>query len=206
MVSGADVRAVFEDVARAIEEHQADLDRLDAVAGDGDHGATMVMGLRAVMAALPDGEQPVVDLLRIAAVRFASVGGSTGPLWGTALLRAAQSLGGAETPDLAAMAAAAEAAAQGIADRGKCAEGDKTLLDVMAPAARALSAASASGADPATAAARACAAARAGLEATRALEPRHGRARLASDRSRGHEDAGAASALLVWETAAAQVR
>jgi phosphoenolpyruvate---glycerone phosphotransferase subunit DhaL len=206
VVSGADVRAVFDDVARAIEEHQADLDRLDAVAGDGDHGATMVMGLRAVTEALPDGDEPVAELLRIAAVRFASVGGSTGPLWGTALLRAAQSLGGAETADLSAIAAAAEAAAQGIADRGKCAEGEKTLLDVMAPAARALSSGAASGADPATAAAQACDAARAGLEATRALEPRHGRARLASERSRGHEDAGAASALLVWETAAAQVR
>jgi phosphoenolpyruvate---glycerone phosphotransferase subunit DhaL len=205
VVSGADVRAVFDDVARAIEEHQAELDRLDAVAGDGDHGATMVMGLRAVTEALPDGDEPA-ELLRIAAIRFASVGGSTGPLWGTALLRAAQSLSGAETADLSAFAAAAEAAARGIADRGKCAEGQKTLLDVMGPAARALSAAAASGADPATAAAEACDAARAGLEATRALEPRHGRARLASERSRGHEDAGAASALLVWETAAAQVR
>jgi phosphoenolpyruvate---glycerone phosphotransferase subunit DhaL len=205
MVSGADVRAVFADVARAIEEHQAELDRLDAVAGDGDHGATMVMGLRAVAAALPDGEEAPAELLRIAAVRFASVGGSTGPLWGTALLRAAQSLGAAATADLAAIAAAAEAAAQGIADRGRCAEGDKTLLDVMAPAARALSAAAANGTDPASAAAQACDAARAGLEATRALEPRHGRARLASERSRGHEDAGAASALLVWETAAQRV-
>ena len=205
-MSEEDVRAVFADVARAIEEHQSELDRLDAVAGDCDHGATMVMGLRAVTAALPDGEEPVAELLRIAAVRFASVGGSTGPLWGTALLRAAQSLEGAGTADLSAIAAAAEAAAQGIADRGKCAEGQKTLLDVMAPAARALSAAAASGAEPATAAAQACDAARAGLEATRALEPRHGRARLASERSRGHEDAGAASALLVWETAAAQVR
>jgi phosphoenolpyruvate---glycerone phosphotransferase subunit DhaL len=205
MVSGADVRAVFADVARAIEEHQAELDRLDAVAGDGDHGATMVMGLRAVTQALPDSDEPPAELLRIAAARFASVGGSTGPLWGTALLRAAQSVGAAETADLAAVAAAAEAAAQGIADRGRCAEGDKTLLDVMAPAARALSAAAANGADPATAAAQACDAARAGLEATRALEPRHGRARLASERSRGHEDAGAASALLVWETAAQRV-
>jgi dihydroxyacetone kinase-like protein len=205
MVSGVDVRAVFADVARAIEEHQAELDRLDAVAGDGDHGATMVMGLRAVTQALPENEEAPAELLRIAAARFASVGGSTGPLWGTALLRAAQSLRGAETADLAAVAAAAEAAAQGIADRGRCAEGEKTLLDVMAPAARALSAAAASGADPATAAARACDAARAGLEATRALEPHHGRARLASERSRGHEDAGAASALLVWETAAQRV-
>jgi phosphoenolpyruvate---glycerone phosphotransferase subunit DhaL len=202
VVTAAQARDAFGDVERVIEEHQAELDRLDAVAGDGDHGATMVMGLRAVAAALPDDEESVAELLRIAAIRFSSVGGSTGPLWGTALLRAAQSLGAAESTDLPAMAAAAAAAAQGIADRGKCAEGDKTLLDVMGPASRALSAAAASGADPADALRQACDAARAGLAATRDLEPKHGRTRLASERSRGHEDAGAASAVLVWETVA----
>ena len=205
-MSPAQARDAFADVARAIEERQAELDRLDAVTGDGDHGATMVMGLRAVTAALPDDEDSVAELLRIAAGRFASVGGTTGPLWGTALLRAAQSLGRAGATDLPAMAAAVAAAAQGIADRGRCVEGDKTLLDVMGPASRALSAAAASGADPAEAVRQACDAARAGLAATRDLEPKHGRARLASDRSRGHEDAGAASAVIVWETAAAYVR
>jgi phosphoenolpyruvate---glycerone phosphotransferase subunit DhaL len=206
VVSAAQARDAFADVARAIEERQAELDRLDAVTGDGDHGATMVMGLRAVTAALPEDEDSVAELLRIAAGRFASVGGTTGPLWGTALLRAAQSLHRAGATDLPAMAAAVAAAAQGIADRGKCVEGDKTLLDVMGPASRALSAAAASGAEPTEAVRHACDAARAGLAATRDLEPKHGRARLASDRSRGHEDAGAASAVLVWETAAAYVR
>jgi len=205
-VSAAQARDAFADVARAIEERQAELDRLDAVTGDGDHGATMVMGLRAVTAALPEDEDSVAELLRIAAGRFASVGGTTGPLWGTALLRAAQSLGGAGATDLPAMASAVAAAAQGIADRGRCVEGDKTLLDVMGPASRALSAAAASGADPAEAVRQACDAARAGLAATRDLEPKHGRARLARDRSRGHEDAGAASAVIVWETAAVYVR
>ena len=205
-MTAAQARAAFEDVAHAIDEHQAELDRLDAVAGDGDHGATMVMGLRAVTAALPEDQDSVAELLRIAASRFASVGGSTGPLWGTALLRAAQSLGGTGTTDLPALAAAVEAAAQGIADRGRCAEGQKTLLDVMGPASRALSTAAASGTDPSTAVRLACDAARAGLAATRDLEPQHGRARLASERSRGHEDAGAASAALVWETVAAQMR
>jgi len=138
-VTAARARDAFADVARAIEERQAELDRLDAVTGDGDHGATMVMGLRAVTAALPEDEDSVAELLRIAAGRFASVGGTTGPLWGTALLRAAQSLGGAGATDLPAMAAAVAAAAQGIADRGRCVEGDKTLLDVMGPASRALS-------------------------------------------------------------------
>ena len=205
-MSAAQARDAFADVARAIEERQAELDRLDAVTGDGDHGATMVMGLRAVTAALPEDEDSVAELLRIAAGRFASVGGTTGPLWGTALLRAAQSLGGAGATDLPAMASAVAAAAKGIADRGRCVEGDKTLLDVMGPASRALSAAAARGADPAEAVRQACDAARAGLAATRDLEPKHGRARLASDRSRGHEDAGAASAVIVWETAAAYVR
>ena len=205
-MSAAQARDAFADVARAIEERQAELDRLDAVTGDGDHGATMVMGLRAVTAALPEDEDSVAELLRIAAGRFASVGGTTGPLWGTALLRAAQTLGGAGATDLPAMASAVAAAAQGIADRGRCVEGDKTLLDVMGPASRALSAAAASGADPAEAVRQACDAARAGLAATRDLEPKHGRARLARDRSRGHEDAGAASAVIVWETAAAYVR
>ena len=205
MVTAAQARGLIEDVARAVAERQAQLDRLDAVAGDGDHGATMVMGLRAVTSALPGGEMPVAELLRIAANRFASVGGSTGPLWGTALLRAAQRLDSVAGPGLPEIAAAAEAAAQGIADRGRCREGDKTLLDVMAPAARALSAAAAEGADAPTAVRRACEAARAGLEATRELDPQHGRARLAAGRSRGHEDAGAASALIVWETAAARV-
>src|SRR4029077_15294268 len=95
------------------------LDRLDAVAGDGDHGATMVMGLRAVTAALPGDEEAGPELLRIAAIRFSSVGGSTGPLWGTALLRAAQSLGAAGSTDLPAIAAAVAAAAQGISHRLK---------------------------------------------------------------------------------------
>ena len=201
-MTAAQARDALADVARAIEERQAELDRLDAVTGDGDHGATMVMGLRAVTAALPEDEDSVAELLRIAAGRFASVGGTTGPLWGTALLRAAQSLSGAGATDLPAMAAAVAAAAQGIADRGRCVEGDKTLLDVMGPASRALSAAAASGADPAEAVRQACDAARAGLAATRDLEPKHGRTRLASERSRGHEDAGAASAVLVWETVA----
>ena len=129
-------------------------------------------------------------MLRLAAERFASVGGSTGPLWGTALLRAAQSLESSRASDLPAMAGAAEAAAAGIAMRGRCEEGDKTLLDVMAPAARAL-----------RAAASARAAAIEALTATRDLIPRRGRARRFGDRSLGHEDPGAASALIVWEVA-----
>jgi dihydroxyacetone kinase-like protein len=161
------------------------------------------MGLRAVVAGLPDDPTvPPAGLLRLAAERFASVGGSAGPLWGTALLRAAQSLESTPCNDLAAVAAAAAAAADGIATCGRCEEGDKTLLDVMAPAARALRVAAEAGLQPGEAAARALAAAAGGLAATRDLTPKRGRARRFGDRSLGHEDPGAASALLVWEVGA----
>ncbi|MDP9258651.1 MAG: dihydroxyacetone kinase subunit L, partial [Actinomycetota bacterium] len=81
-------------------------------------------------------------------------------------------------------------------------EGDRTLLDVMAPVARALRTAAEAGATPAEAAERARAAAGEGLARTRELTPRRGRARRFGDRSVGHEDPGAASALLAWEVAA----
>jgi dihydroxyacetone kinase-like protein len=200
----SDIAAGFRELLRVVESEQARLDQLDAIAGDGDHGGTVVMGLRAVAASLPDDpDLPPAALLRLAAERFASVGGSTGPLWGTALLRAAQSLESSQSTDLAALAGAAEAAAAGIALRGRCEEGDKTLLDVVAPAARALRAAANEGMAPAGAAARARDAAAEGLAATRDLTPRRGRARRFGDRSLGHEDPGAASALLAWEVAAA---
>ena len=203
-MTAAHVREALADVLAEMEREQAALDRLDAVVGDGDHGATMVMGLRAVAAGVA--AKPgvtVADVLRTAAHRFASVGGSAGPLWGTALLRAAQSVERADACDLRTMAAAAQAAAAGVAERGGCAVGEKTMLDVMAPAADALAAAAAAGATPAEAVRAARAAASDGLERTRELEPRRGRARLAAGRSRGALDPGAASAEVVWRTAAA---
>jgi dihydroxyacetone kinase-like protein len=206
VVTSADVATAFRELLRVMEREQTELDRLDAVVGDVDHGATMVLGLRAVVSALPaEGDASPADLLRLAAARFASVGGSSGPLWGTALLRAAQALDAAPVSDLRAFAASAEAAADGIAARGRCEEGDKTLLDVMAPAARALADAAAGGLGPADALEKTVDVARDALERTRALEPKRGRARRAAERSRGTADPGAASALLVWETVARQV-
>ena len=202
-MSSSDLAAGIRELLRVAEREQARLDQLDAIAGDGDHGATIVMGLRAVVAGLPaDPDVPAAALLRLAAERFASVGGSTGPLWGTALLRAAQSLERSRGTDLAALACAAEAAAAGIAMRGRCEEGDRTLLDAMAPAARALRNAAEEGVTAAEAAERARAAAAEGVARTRELTPRRGRARRFGDRSLGHDDPGAASALLAWEVAA----
>jgi dihydroxyacetone kinase len=189
VVSGPEIAATLGRVLRATEAAQAELDALDAVAGDGDHGVTMVLGWRAVNAALAEPPASAPAALRVAAEAFAGVGGSAGPLWGTALLCAARALesGGS-------LADAAQAAVDGMCERGRCAEGDRTVVDAMAPAARAL----AEGGDLHTAAA----AAADGAARTASLESRRGRAARAPERARGHVDAGAQAAAIFWTAAA----
>ena len=190
------VTEAFARVLRATEAAQPELDRLDAVAGDGDHGVTMVLGWRATASAFArDAPVSPGGALRAAAEAFAGVGGSTGPLWGTALLRAGRVLGDAPVVDAAAIAAAASAAAEGMAERGRCARGDRTVLDAMAPAADALRAGSSLRA--------AAEAAASGAEATAHLEPRRGRDARAPERVRGHVDAGARACAVFWSAIAA---
>jgi dihydroxyacetone kinase-like protein len=203
VVDAAAVVAFLARVRAATEAAQAELDRLDAVAGDGDHGVTMVLGWRAVSAALGDvGAATPGEALRLAAAAFADVGGSAGPLWGTALLRAGRALGDRPELDTAALAAAAAAASEGLQARGRCSEGDRTLVDAMAPAARALAAAAGAGLDPCAALRAAADGAAAGAAATAELVPRRGRAARAPARARGHEDAGAHAAAIFWAAAA----
>jgi dihydroxyacetone kinase-like protein len=197
----ADLVACFRRVLERTEAVQGELDRLDAVAGDGDHGVTMVLGWRAVCAALertrPDFPG---DALRVAAEAFADVGGSAGPLWGTALLRAARAVDDAPELDLDAVARAAAAAVQGMKDRGRCEEGDRTVVDAMAPAAAALAQAARDGLTLPDALSLAAEAADAGAAGTTDLVPRRGRASRAPDRVRGHEDPGARAAAVFWAT------
>jgi dihydroxyacetone kinase-like protein len=197
------VVAALDRILRATETDQRELDRLDAVVGDGDHGVTMVLGWRAVAGELatepPDSPG---DALRRAAQSFAAVGGTAGPLWGTALLRAGRALEDVAFVDVAAAARAAAAAAEGIAQRGRCREGEKTLLDAMAPAARALAAAAERGDDLPTALTGAAEAASEGAERTSSLAPEHGRAARAPERSHGHVDAGARACAIAWAAVA----
>ncbi len=200
MVS-ADAAAVHSALLRALqatENGQEELDRLDALAGDGDHGVTMVLGWRAVagaLAAAPPHSPGAV--LRAAAQAFAGVGGSAGPLWGTGLLHAGRALGDTRQVGLAELAGAAEAAVEGMCRRGRCEQGDRTVVDAMAPAAQALRAATRDG-DLVTALRGAAAAAAAGADATASLVPRRGRAARAPDRVLGHPDAGARAAAMFW--------
>ena len=144
-----------------------------------------------------DGDLPPGKLLILAGKTLVStVGGASGPLWGTALRRAGRALGDAPALDGAGAGAAFDAALDGVVDLGAAEEGDKTMVDALAPAAR--GAALGDGRRPAAAAvAAAAAAAEEGARATVPLQARKGRASYLGERSIGHQDPGAASTALI---------
>jgi dihydroxyacetone kinase-like protein len=192
-------RAWLASAAEVIEANRDRLTQLDSAIGDADHGTNLARGFAAVLAAL-DAKSPATPgaVLTVAgATLISKVGGASGPLYGMAFRRAGQALGTAEDVDLPALAQALDAALAGVQQLGKANEGDKTLVDALAPATRALAKAAAEGAAPAAALAAAAAAAAEGAAATVPLEARKGRASYLGPRSVGHEDPGAASTVLI---------
>jgi dihydroxyacetone kinase-like protein len=127
----------------------------------------------------------------------ATVGGASGPLWGSALRRAGRALGDAETFDGSQLALALDAAIQGVVELGAASPGDKTMVDALVPAARALHDALEAGVSLEDAALAAADAARAGAEATTPMQARKGRASYLGERSIGHQDPGATSAAII---------
>jgi phosphoenolpyruvate---glycerone phosphotransferase subunit DhaL len=186
-----------ETVLRAERDH---LTQLDAAIGDGDHGTNMDRGFTAVGKALAeqDGTAPPGKLLILAGKTLVStVGGASGPLYGSALRRAGRSAGDAATLDAAALADALDAAIDGIVDLGAAALGDKTMLDALMPAAAALREAAGRGATLVEAVGAAADAAEEGARATTPMQARKGRASYLGERSVGHQDPGATSAALL---------
>jgi phosphoenolpyruvate---glycerone phosphotransferase subunit DhaL len=196
----ADVfRAWITDIAAVVEEQRDHLTQLDAAIGDADHGTNLSRGFTAVVAALA-ADPPATPggvLTLTGRTLISKVGGASGPLYGTAFRRAGKSLGDAPDVDLAALAAALEAALAGIQQLGAAKEGDKTMVDVLAPATSAFSKAVAEGQPAADALAALVAAAQAGAEATVSMQALKGRASYLGPRSVGHEDPGAASSALI---------
>jgi phosphoenolpyruvate---glycerone phosphotransferase subunit DhaL len=165
-----------------------------------------VLGWRAVARSVePIGDRTASQLLRDAGAAFAEVGGSIGPLWGTSLLRAGRALDGIDAVDLEAAARAIQAGVDGMAERGRAREGDKTLLDVMIPAARELTAQAEAHTGTELALRRALDAAAVGLRRTADMAAARGRAKRLGERSRGHQDAGAASSFLIWRLCATTI-
>jgi dihydroxyacetone kinase-like protein len=189
--------------AAAVAENEKELTRLDSAIGDADHGANMNRGFKAVLAKL-DGAAPTAPaaLLKLVGMTLVStVGGASGPLYGTFFLRMAAAVGDAETLDQAAFAAALRAGVNGVVARGKAEADDKTMYDALAPAVDALDAAL--GGENTISALRAAAdAAARGRDATTPMQARKGRASYLGERSVGHQDPGATSAALLLQAAA----
>lgn len=188
----------------AVTEKKEWLTELDSAIGDADHGANMSRGMTAVVDKL-DAAAPatVEDLLKgVGMTLVSSVGGASGPLYGTLFLRMGMTAGPVTELDAAGLAAALRAGLDGIVARGKAEAGDKTMYDAMAPAVDALDAAVARGAGLTDATRAAAAAAALGRDATLPLVARKGRASYLGERSAGHLDPGAASVTLLFETLA----
>jgi dihydroxyacetone kinase-like protein len=185
---------------RRIAERSDYLTQLDAAIGDGDHGINMRRGFDAVGKALAGqgSDIPPGRLLIVAGKTLVStVGGASGPLWGSALRRAGRALGDADSIDGHQLADALDAAVEAIVELGAAAPGDKTMIDALAPAALALRSALQAGDALPAALEKAASAAQSGAEATAPMQARKGRASYLGQRSVGHQDPGATSAAII---------
>ncbi len=191
--------------AADVAEHEHYLTSLDAAIGDADHGANLVRGTWAVVAQL-DAQPPSSireALTRAGLTLVSTVGGASGPLFGTLFLQAGTQCGDAPSLDAAGLVDALRSGAAGVRERGRAELGDKTMLDALMPAIDALDAALATGAPLAAAASTAAVAAHAGRDATAHLVARRGRASYLGERSLGAVDPGAASTALLLDALAA---
>jgi dihydroxyacetone kinase-like protein len=203
-VGAAGLRRWLGAFADAVVEHQDELTRLDSAIGDADHGSNLARGMKAVVAAL-DAESPATPdavLKRTGMTLVSTVGGASGPLYGTFFLRMGTAAGQADL-DAAGFGAALRAGVEGVVARGKAERGDKTMYDALAPALEAYDSQVNGAGDDVGAALRAAAdAAAAGRDATIPLQARTGRASYLGERSVGHQDPGATSAALLLAAAA----
>lgn len=200
----ADLEAWVRAFAALAADNREHLNDLDAAIGDADHGSNMDRGLSAAVAALeaapPD--NPGALLTKVGMTLISTVGGASGPLFGTLFLRMGTSFGSADPVTLELLAAALRAGLEGVVARGKAVDGDKTMYDALAPAVRSLDDALARSAGLLPALQAAAAAAAAGRDATSPMLARKGRASYLGERSIGHLDPGAASVALLLQAVA----
>lgn len=197
-VSTDDLVAWIRTFRDAVREQRDDLTALDSAIGDADHGSNMARGLDAVVAKLETTPTSAPDLFKTVGMTLvSSVGGASGPLYGTFFLRMGPPL--SDGVDAASLGAALRAGVDGVVARGKAEPGDKTMIDAQLPAVAAWDDAVDGGADAADAAIAAAEAAARGRDATEPLVARKGRASYLGERSAGHIDPGAASSALLFQ-------
>ncbi len=183
-----------------IIENKDFLTDLDREIGDADHGVNMARGFHAVAEKVPaDLEDIGAALKKTGMTLLSTVGGASGPLYGTAYMEAGKVTAGKTSLTAADYKAIFEAAIAGIQKRGKAVKGEKTMLDAILPAYDAYCAAIEAGEDVVPALDKACEAAEAGVEFTKTILATKGRASYLGERSIGHQDPGATSATMTLE-------
>lgn len=193
------LKSWLREFAQLVTDHRDELTSLDAAIGDADHGTNMERGMSAVVGGL--GGETVAEMCKQAGMTLVStVGGASGPLYGTFFLRFGTSAGETADLDASGLAAAMRAGLDGIVARGKAERDDKTMFDALAPAVEALEARVG---EPLGQVLRAATeAAEKGRDATIEMLARKGRASYLGERSIGHQDPGATSAALLVRAAA----
>jgi phosphoenolpyruvate---glycerone phosphotransferase subunit DhaL len=190
---------VVRTIAQTAVDNETYFCELDAVVGDGDFGYSLARGFEIVLRDWDElGYEDAGGLLKKTAIVLSKrIGGTSGPIWGTAFLRAGSSLSAAPDPTGADVIAALRAAIEGIKQRGNTDLGDKTLLDALVPAVDELEKALGEGAPDALP--RAAATAREAAEATKGMLAQRGRASYTGERSRDSADAGAIGIAVMLE-------
>lgn len=193
--------AIIEGMAKKIEAEKDYLTQLDNEIGDGDHGINLARGFEAVEKKLPSlAGGDIGALLKGVGMQLVStVGGASGPLYGTAFMKAGMACKGLTELDGPAFVKAMEAAVDGIKMRGKATEGEKTMLDALCPALKVMQDEVAAGKSLKEALQDA---AEKGVEYTKTIIATKGRASYLGERSLGHQDPGATSSLYLLQVLA----
>lgn len=208
MTDGSRILEILGQMARVIEEHKEELTELDQPIGDSDHGINMARGFQAVEQKLPGLEgKDIGSILKTVGMTLVStVGGASGPLYGTAFMKAGMESAGKTEIDMGDFLKMLDTAVQGVMMRGKAQEGEATMLDAMIPSLKAMNEAAAAGKTTEEILQAGTIAAWAGAEHTKNLVATKGRASYVGERGLGHQDPGATSYSYLLETIAAAYR
>jgi dihydroxyacetone kinase-like protein len=194
----------IKNCAEILKENREYLIDLDSAIGDGDHGANMDRGFRAVMSKMNEVEDKDIGTIAktVGMTLLSTVGGAGGPLYGTFYLQIGMKSAGMMEMNLADWATALEAAVDGVVMRGKAELGDKTMVDALTPAVVSLKESLNGGVSVEDALVESADAAKKGMVETIPLVAKKGRASYLGERSAGHQDPGATSSYLILQSAA----
>ncbi|MEJ2165073.1 MAG: dihydroxyacetone kinase subunit DhaL [Desulfobacterales bacterium] len=204
MIEREDLLAWMKALQKVFTQNKAYLTDLDAAIGDADHGINMERGFNAVAAELEKSRPAdIAGILKtVAMTLIKTVGGASGPLYGTLFLRAAAVCAGKDALEPADVVALFSAGLEGVVQRGKAGLNDKTMVDALTPAAAAMKTACEAGADLNMILQQGTTAAQDGMQRTVEMQARKGRASYLGVRSIGHQDPGATSSFLLLKAAA----